>query len=131
MLCRIKKCRKYHHYFFIMQAVNEFRRRQVEVEELKKVIEQKSNQERNVDDKILSLYNEWEPKLNQLVETISSKFSDFMESISYVGEVVLSRKEKVYLFLCFMDISYFNYTLNIEYRFFFHSRMISIHTAFK
>lgn len=114
-----------------MQAVNEFRHRQVEVEELKKVIEQKSNQERNVDDKILSLYNEWEPKLNQLVETISSKFSDFMESISYVGEVVLSRKEKVYLFLCFMDISYFNYTLNIEYRFLFHSRMILIHTAFK
>lgn len=86
-----------------MQTVDEFRRRQVEVEELKKVIQQKSNQERNVDDKIRSIFNEWEPKLNQLVETISSKFSDFMESISYVGEVVLSRKEKVCL-LCVLDI---------------------------
>lgn len=95
---------KAHYYLFITQTVNEFRRRQVEVEELKKVIAQKNNQERNVDDKILSLYNEWEPKLNQLVETISRKFSDFMESISYVGEVVLSRKEKVYFFLYFMYI---------------------------
>lgn len=84
-------------HYIDLQTVEEFRRRQVEVEELKKVIQQKSNQERNVDDKIRSIFNEWEPKLNQLVETISSKFSDFMESISYVGEVVLSRKEKVCL----------------------------------
>lgn len=91
------------HYFYL-QTVDEFRRRQVEVEGLKKVIEQKSNQERNVDNKILSIYNEWEPKLNQLVETISSKFSDFMESISYVGEVVLSRKDKVCLLICFTYI---------------------------
>lgn len=90
-------------HYIDLQTVEEFRRRQVEVEELKKVIQQKSNQERNVDDKIRSIFNEWEPKLNQLVETISSKFSDFMESISYVGEVVLSRKEKVCL-LCVLDI---------------------------
>lgn len=88
-------------HYFKLQTVDEFRRRQVEVEELKKVIEQKSNQERNVNDKMRSIYNEWEPKLNQLVETINSKFSDFMESISYVGEVVLSRKDKVCLLICF------------------------------
>lgn len=42
-----------------------------------------------------SLYDKWEPKLNGLVETISAKFSEFMESIEYVGEVVLSKADKV------------------------------------
>ncbi|KAH8405322.1 hypothetical protein KR222_005352, partial [Zaprionus bogoriensis] len=76
------------------ESVNDYRQRQAQVEELKKNIEQKRNQEQNVDAQIESLYNEWVPKLNDLVETISTKFSEFMESISYIGEVVLSQKEK-------------------------------------
>lgn len=44
---------------------------------------------------MITLYNKWEPQLTKLIETINNKFSEFMESLSYVGEVVLSRKDKV------------------------------------
>lgn len=56
----------------------------------------KSNQEKNIDAEIITLYNNWEPQLTKLIETINNKFSEFMDSLSYVGEVVLSRKDKVF-----------------------------------
>ncbi|EDW19752.2 uncharacterized protein Dmoj_GI11335 [Drosophila mojavensis] len=76
------------------EAIAEFRHRQAEVEELRKTIEAKSTQEKNLDAVMITLYNKWEPQLTKLIETINNKFSEFMESLSYVGEVVLSRKDK-------------------------------------
>ncbi|KAH8396756.1 hypothetical protein KR215_003906, partial [Drosophila sulfurigaster] len=76
------------------QAVADFQQRQEQVKLLKQIIDQKTNQEKNVDGEITTLFNNWEPKLNNLIETISAKFSEFMESMSYVGEVVLSRNDK-------------------------------------
>lgn len=65
------------------------------MEQLKKLIEGKSNEEKNVEAEISILYNKWEPQLTALIETINKKFSEFMDSIAYVGEVVLSRNDKV------------------------------------
>ncbi|XP_064544935.1 structural maintenance of chromosomes protein 5 [Drosophila montana] len=76
------------------EAIADFRQRQNEVEQLKKLIEGKSNDEKNVEAEISILYNKWEPQLTALIETINKKFSEFMDSIAYVGEVVLSRNDK-------------------------------------
>ncbi|XP_060660787.1 structural maintenance of chromosomes protein 5 [Drosophila nasuta] len=76
------------------QAIADFQQRQEQVKLLKQIIDQKTNQEKNVDGQITALFNNWEPKLNNLIETISAKFSEFMESMSYIGEVVLSRNDK-------------------------------------
>ncbi|EDV40819.1 uncharacterized protein Dana_GF23727 [Drosophila ananassae] len=57
-------------------------------------IKKSSNEEKTIESEMSSLYDKWEPKLNGLVETISAKFSEFMESIEYVGEVVLSKADK-------------------------------------
>ncbi|TDG38876.1 hypothetical protein AWZ03_014702 [Drosophila navojoa] len=76
------------------EAIADYQRRQAEVEELRKTIEAKSTQEKNLDAVMSTLFNQWEPQLIKLIETINNKFSEFMDSLSYVGEVVLSRKDK-------------------------------------
>ncbi|XP_017860819.1 PREDICTED: uncharacterized protein LOC108612447, partial [Drosophila arizonae] len=81
------------------EVIAEFRHRQAEVEELRKTIEAKSTQEKNLDAVMITLYNKWEPQLTKLIETINKKFSEFMESLSYVGEVILSRKDKVLILI--------------------------------
>ncbi|KAH8370365.1 hypothetical protein KR093_003157, partial [Drosophila rubida] len=91
------------------EAISDFQQRQEQVELLKQIIKQKTNQEKNVDSEICTLFNNWEPKLNKLVETISTKFSEFMESISYVGEVVLSRKDK-------LDFNSYGIQIMVQYR---------------
>ncbi|KAH8299636.1 hypothetical protein KR044_003821, partial [Drosophila immigrans] len=91
------------------EAIADFQQRQEQVELLKQIIEQKTNQEKNVDTEISTLYNNWEPKLNNLIETISTKFSEFMESISYVGEVLLSRKDK-------LDFKSYGIQIMVQYR---------------
>lgn len=62
---------------------------------MKKLIDHKANLEKNVESEISNLFGKWEPRLTNLIETISTKFGEFMESISYIGEVVLSRKDIV------------------------------------
>ncbi|KAH8360388.1 hypothetical protein KR200_003851 [Drosophila serrata] len=47
-----------------------------------------------IESEMSQLYDQWEPKLTSLVETISTKFSEFMQSIEYVGEVILSKSDK-------------------------------------
>ncbi|KAM8707516.1 hypothetical protein ACLKA7_005060 [Drosophila subpalustris] len=75
------------------EAITDFHQRQEQVQELKKLIDHKANLEKNVESEISNLFSKWEPRLTNLIETISTKFGAFMESISYVGEVVLSRKD--------------------------------------
>ncbi|ALC44295.1 Smc5 [Drosophila busckii] len=91
------------------EALNEYRQTEAIVEELRKSIEEKSNQERNVESEITALFNEWEPKLIKLIDTISGKFSEFMESISYVGEVILTRKDK-------LDFDSYGIQIMVQYR---------------
>ncbi|XP_017101542.2 structural maintenance of chromosomes protein 5 [Drosophila bipectinata] len=65
-----------------------------EVKRLQDSIMRSSNEEKTIESNMSRLFEKWEPKLNGLVETISAKFSEFMESIEYIGEVVLSRADK-------------------------------------
>ncbi|XP_030375242.1 structural maintenance of chromosomes protein 5 isoform X2 [Scaptodrosophila lebanonensis] len=77
------------------EAIANYQRRKQEVDNLKQIVQRKAGQGKNIENKIQEIYNNWERKLNALIETISNKFSEFMESISYVGEVVLCKKDKV------------------------------------
>jgi len=68
---------------------------QNEVKRLEEGIQESVDQAKTIETEMSNLYDKWEPKLASLVETISTKFSEFMESIEYVGEVVLSKTDKV------------------------------------
>ncbi|EDV90246.1 GH23715 [Drosophila grimshawi] len=91
------------------EVLTNYHQRQANVEQLKKSIENKSIQEKNVEAEILNVFNKWEPQLTQLIETINAKFSEFMDSIEYVGEVVLSRKEAI-------DFESYGIQIMVQYR---------------
>ncbi|EDW44387.1 structural maintenance of chromosomes protein 5 [Drosophila sechellia] len=76
------------------EAISSYQQLQNEVKELEEGIQESVNQAKSIESGMSNLYDKWEPKLNSLVETISTKFSEFMESIEYVGEVVLSKTDK-------------------------------------
>lgn len=91
------------------EEITDFNQRQEQVEQLKKKIEQQVYQEKNVESEITNLFNIWEPRLNNLIETINTKFGEFMESISYVGEVLLSRNDK-------HDFNSYGIQIMVQYR---------------
>nr|AAQ22436.1 RE65864p [Drosophila melanogaster] len=76
------------------EAISSYQGLQNEVKQLEEGIQESVNQAKSIESGMSNLYDKWEPKLNSLVETISTKFSEFMESIEYVGEVVLSKTDK-------------------------------------
>lgn len=80
---------------FHLQALDAYHELENDLRNLQDRIKKSSNEEKTIESEMSSLYDKWEPKLNGLVETISAKFSEFMESIEYVGEVVLSKADKV------------------------------------
>ncbi|KAH8295721.1 hypothetical protein KR018_005816 [Drosophila ironensis] len=76
------------------EVVKSFRELENEIKSLMESIQSGSSREKTMEAEMSNLYDKWEPKLTSLVETISAKFSEFMESIEYVGEVVLSMDDK-------------------------------------
>ncbi|EDV52678.2 structural maintenance of chromosomes protein 5 [Drosophila erecta] len=76
------------------EAIDSYQELQNEVKKLDEGIKESVNQAKSMESEMSNLYDKWEPKLNSLVETISTKFSEFMQSIEYVGEVVLSKTDK-------------------------------------
>ncbi|XP_017128145.1 structural maintenance of chromosomes protein 5 [Drosophila elegans] len=76
------------------EAIDSYQQLQNEVKLMEESIQQSVNQAKTIESEMSNLYDIWEPKLNTLVETISTKFSEFMASIDYVGEVVLSKTDK-------------------------------------
>ncbi|KAI8041284.1 structural maintenance of chromosomes protein 5 [Drosophila gunungcola] len=76
------------------EAIDSYQQLQNEVKLMEESIQQSVNQAKTIESEMSNLYDIWEPKLNTLVETISTKFSEFMASIEYVGEVVLSKTDK-------------------------------------
>ncbi|XP_017042443.2 LOW QUALITY PROTEIN: structural maintenance of chromosomes protein 5 [Drosophila ficusphila] len=76
------------------EAIDSYQQLQNEVKRLEEGITDSVNQAKTIESQMSNLYDKWEPKLTSLVETISTKFSEFMESIEYVGEVVLSKTDK-------------------------------------
>ncbi|XP_020816234.1 structural maintenance of chromosomes protein 5 [Drosophila serrata] len=65
-----------------------------EVTLMKDNIQRFIDETNTIESEMSQLYDQWEPKLTSLVETISTKFSEFMQSIEYVGEVILSKSDK-------------------------------------
>ncbi|XP_016959600.1 structural maintenance of chromosomes protein 5 [Drosophila biarmipes] len=76
------------------EAIDSYQQLQNEVKRLEEGILESANQAKTIETEMSNLYDKWEPKLTSLVETISTKFSEFMESIEYVGEVVLSKSDR-------------------------------------
>ncbi|XP_039487674.1 structural maintenance of chromosomes protein 5 [Drosophila santomea] len=76
------------------EAIDSYQQLHNEVQQLEEGIQESVNQAKSMEQEMSSLYNKWEPKLNSLVDTISTKFSEFMEAIEYVGEVVLFKTDK-------------------------------------
>ncbi|XP_017072488.1 structural maintenance of chromosomes protein 5 [Drosophila eugracilis] len=76
------------------EAIDSYQQLQNEVKTLEEGIQKSVSQAKNIESEMSNLYDKWVLKLTSLVETISTKFSEFMESIEYVGEVVLSKTDK-------------------------------------
>ncbi|XP_016987937.1 structural maintenance of chromosomes protein 5 [Drosophila rhopaloa] len=76
------------------EAIDSYQQLQNEVQKLEEGIQESVNQAKTIESEMSNLYDKWEPKLTSLVETISTKFSEFMASIEYVGEVILSKTDK-------------------------------------
>ncbi|XP_017034528.2 structural maintenance of chromosomes protein 5 [Drosophila kikkawai] len=76
------------------ETLGSYQELQNEVKMMEDNIQRSVDEAKTIESEMSQLYNRWEPKLTSLVETISTKFSEFMESIEYVGEVVLSKSDK-------------------------------------
>lgn len=89
-------------------------------------IESNENGDKNYNTEIKTIFDKWFPKIERIIFTINSHFSNFMQSMGYVGEVKLIRKEEVYFhFLiyttfCELFMYYFHYI-----------SLTSIHTALR
>ncbi|KAH8322040.1 hypothetical protein KR059_000920 [Drosophila kikkawai] len=76
------------------ETLDSYQELQNEVKTMEDNIQRSVDEAKTIESEMSQLYDRWEPKLTSLVETISTKFSEFMESIEYVGEVVLSMSDK-------------------------------------
>ncbi|KAH8286139.1 hypothetical protein KR054_003225 [Drosophila jambulina] len=81
------------------ETMDSYQELQNEVKMMEDKIQRSVDEAKTIESEMSQLYDQWEPRLTSLVETISTKFSEFMESIEYVGEVVLSKSDKVSNFL--------------------------------
>ncbi|TMW47322.1 hypothetical protein DOY81_007602 [Sarcophaga bullata] len=81
------------------EIVREYDEKKKEVEHLKGQIQNNELGDKNYVKEIKAVYNKWYPKIFEIISTINSHFSDFMQSMGYVGEVKLIRKEEVFRFV--------------------------------
>ncbi|XP_023031430.1 structural maintenance of chromosomes protein 5 [Drosophila willistoni] len=91
------------------ETITQYEQLQAEVNQLKEKIYASANQGKTVESRMNVIYDQWEPKLLNLIDGISSKFSDFMESIDYVGEVVLTKADKY-------DFGSYGIQIMVQYR---------------
>ncbi|KAI1006228.1 Structural maintenance of chromosomes protein 5 [Podosphaera aphanis] len=75
------------------QAIEEFEGRQAKVEELSALIEESDKKLEKINNRIAKVRGEWEPTLDQLVQTISDAFSFNFEQIGCAGEVNVHKDE--------------------------------------
>ncbi|KAH8258805.1 hypothetical protein KR038_009819 [Drosophila bunnanda] len=75
------------------ETIDSYQELQNEVKMMKENIQRSIDEAKTIESEMSQLYDRWEPRLTTLVETISTKFSEFMQSIEYVGEVVLSKSD--------------------------------------
>uniref|UniRef100_A0A1A9W6X1 Structural maintenance of chromosomes protein 5 n=1 Tax=Glossina brevipalpis TaxID=37001 RepID=A0A1A9W6X1_9MUSC len=65
----------------------------------------KSSENRSAE--IQTIYNNWFPAIAKVIETINKHFGDFMQSMGYVGEVKLMRKDVVSKSCCIFNVNEF------------------------
>lgn len=75
--------------------MREYDEKRREAECLKEQIESNEIGDNNYISEIKLLYDKWFPEISKVIMTINSHFSDFMQSMGYVGEIKLIRKDEV------------------------------------
>lgn len=94
-------------------VIEEFEKRQKEIERLESVIMEGVQSTASNLNKITALHQKWYPKIKETVEEINKYFGEFMRSMQYVGEVQLIHDEDIVninFYICFffyIDNMYF------------------------
>ncbi|KAM7356002.1 structural maintenance of chromosomes 5 [Cochliomyia hominivorax] len=91
------------------EIVREYDEKRKDAESLKKQIENNEVGDQNYNTKIKSIFDGWYPKIEQIIFTINGHFSDFMQSMGYVGEVKLVKKEE-------FDFDTYGIEILVQYR---------------
>lgn len=76
--------------------MREYDAKKNDVEAIKKCIESNLHGNENYTTEIKNIFDNWYSRVVQVVMTINHNFGDFMQSMGYVGEVKLVRKEEVW-----------------------------------
>uniref|UniRef100_A0A1B0GQF2 Structural maintenance of chromosomes protein 5 n=1 Tax=Phlebotomus papatasi TaxID=29031 RepID=A0A1B0GQF2_PHLPP len=74
------------------RVIEEFEARQKKIDELNQKIANDSARQRSLLGKITELHESWYPEIIKVVDQINTKFSRFMQSMMYAGEVMLTMK---------------------------------------
>lgn len=77
------------------RVIEEFEARQRKIDELNEKIASDSARQISLQEKISELHKSWYPEIIEVVEKINTKFSKFMQSMMYAGEVMLTNKSLV------------------------------------
>ncbi|GAB0099573.1 Structural maintenance of chromosomes protein 5 [Sergentomyia squamirostris] len=73
--------------------VREYEERQRKIESLLEKISSRTEDQQKINREIEELHERWFPKINRIVDIINEKFSQFMASMDYAGEVALTKKD--------------------------------------
>lgn len=70
--------------------VSEYRRSQNQMKELQAKLDGKRESQRSHDEKVGQMKNNWLTPLNNIIDKINTKFSDYFRQMKCAGEVTLS-----------------------------------------
>ncbi|XP_075160034.1 structural maintenance of chromosomes 5 isoform X3 [Haematobia irritans] len=91
------------------EIVREYDAKKKDVESLRKEIETNLNGDENCLTEIQQIFNVWYPIIIEVITTINTHFGQFMESMGYVGEVKLTRKDE-------FDFESYGIEILVQYR---------------
>ena len=75
-------------------VIREFEQRQMKIDRLRKKLEGIQQSIQEIDDKIKEIREDWEPKLDKLINRISESFGYNMKQINCAGEVGVYKDEQ-------------------------------------
>ncbi|XP_055857163.1 structural maintenance of chromosomes protein 5 [Episyrphus balteatus] len=75
-------------------VTEEYERRNSQIEALTRTIEEAKSGDENLMHQIESVYNEWIPEINHIIEVLNENFGNFMKNMDYVGEILLAMKDQ-------------------------------------
>uniref|UniRef100_A0A182QYD2 Structural maintenance of chromosomes protein 5 n=1 Tax=Anopheles farauti TaxID=69004 RepID=A0A182QYD2_9DIPT len=76
------------------QAANEYAQKQRQLEQLKSGVANSARDVAQLEQEMAQLHDRWYPALQRVVQNINGKFSHFMSSMGFAGEVELIRQEE-------------------------------------